>query len=144
MTVTPAGGGPPDALSVDALTAALRADVADLDIYARVLSDSLTDALPTGMVTVDRDRSLTDRLAGRPGLVAGVSISVGDWRFDLVRTRSGVPEAHLAQRVRGVVISSRPLDLDDWVSQLAGRLAEQARASAVARAALGRLLGQPG
>ncbi|MDQ1747343.1 MAG: hypothetical protein QOD07_1606, partial [Frankiaceae bacterium] len=50
---------------VDALAAALRADVTDLDVYARVLTSSLEAALPADMVGVDRDRSLADRLAGR-------------------------------------------------------------------------------
>ena len=42
---------------VDQLAAALRADAGDLDVYARVLTDSLVDALPDGVVRVDRDRS---------------------------------------------------------------------------------------
>ena len=45
---------PGDSLSLDMVTAALRADSADVAIYARVLTESLGDALPAGWVTIDR------------------------------------------------------------------------------------------
>ena len=48
------------------VTAALRADSSDIAIYARVLTESLGDALPPNCVTVDRDRSVSDRMKGRP------------------------------------------------------------------------------
>ena len=40
-----------DAPSLDLVAAALRADSADVAIYARVLTESLSDALPPGTVT---------------------------------------------------------------------------------------------
>ena len=39
---------------VDAIASALRADAADLEVYANVLTTSLADALPAEMVVVDR------------------------------------------------------------------------------------------
>ena len=41
---------PGDALSFDLVAAALRSDSADVAVYARVLTDSLGDALPEGTV----------------------------------------------------------------------------------------------
>ena len=52
--------------SLDMVAAALRADSADIAIYARVLTESLGDSLPPGCVTVDRDQSMSDRMRGRP------------------------------------------------------------------------------
>jgi hypothetical protein len=127
---------------VDALAAALRADVSDLDIYARVLTSSLAEALPADMVGVDRDRSLGDRLAGREGRVRGIRVAVGDWELSLTPGRGGQPVATARQKVRGVAISSREVTLDEWVRLLAEGLARRARQSAEARAALARLLGQ--
>ena len=143
-TVSPGGRtlSPGDPTDVDLLASALRADTSDLDVYARVLTQSLSEALPAGMVTVDRDRSLGDRLAGRAGAVTGVHIALGDWQLDLARDRGAI-QARCAQRVRGVVISSKPVTVDEWVRLLAARLAEQARASESARAALQALVSGP-
>ncbi|HTW19231.1 MAG TPA: hypothetical protein VME70_03345 [Mycobacteriales bacterium] len=132
-------GGSPD--DVDALAAALRADSADLDVYARVLTSSLADALPAGMVQLEHDQSMRDRLAGRPGVVRTLRISLGDVALELGRGRSGAPVARVAREVRGVVISTREVGMDEWTGVLADRLAALARESATARAALSRLLG---
>jgi hypothetical protein len=126
---------------VDALAAALRADSADLEVYARVLSTSLAEALPAGMVEVVRDQSMRDRLAGRPGAVRAIRISLGEMALELGRAKSGTPVARAAREVRGVIISSREITVDEWTRLLADRLAVIARDSAAARAALSRLLG---
>ena len=47
-----------DAVSLDMVTAALRADSTDVAIYARVLAQSLGEALPADCVSVERDLSL--------------------------------------------------------------------------------------
>ena len=69
---------PGDAPSLDLVAAALRADSADVAVYARVLTDSLGDALPEGVVTVDRERSVSDRMRGLPGEVAKITVRLGD------------------------------------------------------------------
>ena len=56
-----------DANVVDLVAAAIRADTSDLDAYHRVLSATVSDMLPPGMVEVDRERSMKDRMAGREG-----------------------------------------------------------------------------
>lgn len=128
---------------VDALAAALRADAADLDVYARVLTTSLAAALPAEMVGVDRDRSFADRLTGRAGRVQAIRIALGDWELTLSPGSAGLPVAQARQKVRGVTISSREVSLDEWARLLATGLAKRARESADAHAALRRLLGQP-
>jgi hypothetical protein len=134
-------GGAAEPPDVDRLAAALRADSADLDIYARVLTTSLADALPANMVEIARDQSLRDRLAGRPGVVRSVRVSLGDLSIELATDRSGVPVARAARAVRGVVISSKPISVEEWTRLLAAGLAERAQESGAARAALSRLLG---
>jgi hypothetical protein len=139
LPAVPAVGPEPD--DVDALAAALRADSADLDVYARVLTTSLAEALPPGMVTVEHDRSLSDRMAGRPGTVRSLRVEAGDATLELARGRGGVPVARVARAVRGVVISSKEVPVEEWVQALADHLANRAKESASARAALARLLG---
>ena len=133
--------GSPD--DIDAIAAALRADTADLDVYANVLTTSLAEALPAGMVTVERSRSMRERLAGRSGAVRRITLHLDEWQLTLSSHGRGALVAHARQKVRGVVISNREMPVDDWVRLLAAQLAERARLSAEARAALGRLLGQP-
>jgi hypothetical protein len=131
----------PEGADVDALAAALRADSADLDVYARVLTTSLAEALPEGMVEIQRDQSMRDRLAGRPGVVRTLRIALGDTSLELARGKSGSPEARCARVVRGVTISTKEISVEEWTRQLADCLAERAKDSAEARAALARMLG---
>lgn len=127
---------------VHALAAALRADTADLDVYARVLTTTLADALPDGMVEVERDRSLADRLAGRPGTATAVRVRTGDVTLELAATgRGGGTQARVVTEVRGVVISRRDVTVAAWAELLAEHLAVRARESQEASAALAHLLG---
>ena len=64
--------------SLDMVAAALRADSADIAIYARVLTESLGDSLPPGCVVVDRDQSMSDRMRGRPGTVKKITVRLGE------------------------------------------------------------------
>jgi len=128
-------------LDVHALAAALRADAGDLDVYATVLTDTLADALPAGMVEVERDRSVSDRLRGRHGRAVAVRVRLDDTTLELLAGRPGRPEARVVKEVRGVVISRQEVPLATWAELLAQHLAAQAAASAQASAALGRLLG---
>ena len=69
---------PADGLSLDMVTAALRADSADVAIYARVLTESLGSTLPPGCVTIDRARTMSDRMHGRPGPVSKITVRLGE------------------------------------------------------------------
>jgi hypothetical protein len=130
-------GGEPD--SVELLAAALRQDAADLEVYARVLTGSIADALPAGAVTVERKRSIADRLAGRDGTVERLDISLGEHRLLLNLTR-GRLSGEICKEVRGVVLSRRPVPLDEWVHELATAIAARAQSDARAKAALQRML----
>jgi hypothetical protein len=68
------------------VVAALRTDRTDVESYARVLSDTLGDALPAGMVEVERRRTLADRMAGRDGRPVSVSVHATHRQLDLSAT----------------------------------------------------------
>jgi hypothetical protein len=125
--------------SLDLLTAALRRDAADLDTYAQVLTTTLADALPPGSVTITRKRAMADRLAGREGRVTHVEVALGEQRL-ILDLAAGRPEALLCREVRGVVLSRRPVPLDEWLRELATSLTTRAASDTRARAALERLL----
>jgi hypothetical protein len=90
------------------------------------VSSALPDAISTGIVTVDRKRSMGDRLSGRPGTIAGLQLSRVHETLTL-RYESGprwLPEAAVVSG--GVVISRRRLALGEWLTLFAGRIASLA------------------
>jgi hypothetical protein len=130
---------PEDPLSLDMVTAALRADSADVAIYARVLAGSLSQALPDGWVVVERERSMSDRMHGRPGEVSKVAVRVGDNLMTL-SVRGGRPVAEVCREVRGVVLSRENVPLQEWAGRLASELVRHAEDNAQAAEALRRLV----
>jgi hypothetical protein len=121
------------------IAAALRGDSADVESYTRVLTSVLGSALPPGMVAVERQRSLADRVAGREGVPVSLTVTTAGERLVLRREPHGVA-AEIHQIVRGVTIKRRPVAVDEWLVALAGVLAGLAQTSAAAREALDRLL----
>ncbi len=125
---------------VQLVAAMLRTDRADVASYARLLTSALAGALPSGMVEVDHQRSMGDRLAGREGTVSSLVVHGADRDLALRAGRRGT-EAEIRQVVRGVVISRRSIGIDEWVAALAADLTALASRDAAAREVLGRLLG---
>jgi hypothetical protein len=130
---------PEDPLSLDMVTAALRADSADVAVYARALAGSLSEALPDGWVVVERERSMSDRMHGRPGEVSKVAVRVGDNLMTL-SVRGGRPVAEVCREVRGVVLSRDDMPLPEWAARLASELVRHAEDNAQAAEALRRLV----
>ena len=138
---TPAGpSGDADLPDVDLLAAALRADAQDVDTYARVVLSTLAQALPPGVVEVERERSLGNRLSGQPGRVRALRIRLGETGLALSGARHGL-RAQVSREVRGIAISNKEVDLAEWTRVLASELRRYAADSEAARVALGRLLG---
>jgi hypothetical protein len=134
--VTEPGGG----VSLEEITAALRADSADVALYARVLTESLGDALPPGCVVVDRDRTMSDRMRGRPGQVTKVTVRLGDKVLTLATAPGRPPAAEICREVRGVVLSRQPAGMREWVDELARELAAHAQQNAHAAEVLRKLV----
>ena len=124
---------------LDLVTAALRADSADVAIYARVLTESLSEALPPGTVMVERERSMSDRMRGRPGEVSRVVVRL-DEQVMTLSVRHGQPAAEVCREVRGVVLSRTPVPLGDWTAALASALVTYAERNAAAAQALRKLV----
>jgi hypothetical protein len=134
VTMEPAGGP-----SLDMVTAALRADSSDIAIYATVLTESLGESLPPDTVQVDRDRSVSDRMKGRPGRVTKITIRLGDQVLTL-RLTGGAPVAEVCREVRGVVLSRQSVPVGQWAGELAKALVSHAEQNAVTADALRRLV----
>jgi hypothetical protein len=134
-------GGPDDQVgpSLDMVTAALRADSADVAIYARVLTESLGEALPPGCVTVDRERSVSERMRGRPGQVSKITVRLGE-RVMTLGVQRGVPVAEVCTEVRGVVLSRQQVQPGVWAEELGRALVAHAEQNAEAARALRRLV----
>ena len=130
---------PDDALSLEMVTAALRMDSADVAVYTRVLTKSLSEALPPGYVTVERERSMTYRMRGRPGEISKVAVRLGDQLMTLA-VKDGQPAAEICREVRGVVLSRENVPLQQWASALASALVVHAQDNAQAAQALRRLV----
>jgi hypothetical protein len=130
---------PDDALSLELVAAALRADSADVAVYARVLTDSLGESLPAGCVSVDRERTMADRMRGRPGEVSKITVRLGDQVMTLGMQR-GQPAAEICREVRGVILSRQPVKMHEWAAALARALVTHAEQNAQAAQALRRLV----
>ena len=128
-----------DALSLEMVTAALRLDSADAALYASVLATSLGEALPPDYVTVERERSMSDRMRGRPGEVSKVVVRLGDQVMTLA-VQNGRPVAEICREVRGVVLTRQPVPVQQWAAALASALVSHAQSSAQAAEALRRLV----
>jgi hypothetical protein len=123
----------------DMIAAALRQESADLAVYARVLTETLAEALPPETVVVERERSMSDRLRGREGVVAGIHVRLGETAL-ILRHDRGAPVGEVVREVRGVVLSRQPVSLDVWLETLARGITEAASHSARGREALQRFL----
>jgi hypothetical protein len=90
---------------VQLLAALLRADRDEVNSYARVLSGALAQALPPGMVEIDYQRTVSDRVAGRSGRAVHLVVHGENRDLELREGRGRQLEAQLQQVVHGVVIS---------------------------------------
>lgn len=121
------------------VTAALRADSSDIAIYTQVLTDSLGASLPPDCIQVDRDRSVSDRMKGKPGRVTRITVRLGDQVLTL-RAGGGAPTAEICREVRGVVLSRQPVGVGQWAAELAKALVSHAEQNAATAEALRRLV----
>jgi hypothetical protein len=123
---------------VELVAAVMRRHLEDLDMYAQFLSSTLQEALPPGVLEVERRPSVADRLRGRPGAVTRLSVTLGDRRW-VLHPHRGAPRAEVVHVVRGMELDHDDLALDAWIGQVSRALAEQAETSARAADALARV-----
>jgi hypothetical protein len=117
------------------LAASLRASSADLSTFVRVLAEKLERALP-GRVRVERRRT---RFLSGERAVTRVECNLGERRYSLAVQGAEVLPLR-ATAVRGIVLKSEPLSLDEWIDALAADLATEAQVSEHSRRAVQQLL----
>lgn len=139
MTQDSDGAQAGDSLSLEMVAAALRADSSDIAIYANVLTQSLGESLPPGCVSVERSRSMADRMQNRPGVVTRIVVRLGEKTLTL-GTQRGAPVAEICHEVRGIVLSRTTVPIAQWAAELAASLVSYAEQNAAAADALRRLV----
>ncbi|UFS59818.1 hypothetical protein [Subtercola endophyticus] len=84
---------------------------------------ALTEPVAAGVLSVERNRTLGDRLAGRPGTITEVRLA-SDGEIMSLRPAARAQWVAETQRVSGgVVIARRSQPLGEWLSAFAGRVA---------------------
>lgn len=133
-------GTPQSNLDLELLAAQLRRHADDLSLYAGMLLNVLSAALPPEMVQVRREGRFKARLAGREPAVLGVSVTIADQRFELDRDGVGArPVTRICHHSGGVVMSTRAVGPAEWSRALAAALVAEAGGNAGAIAALQKL-----
>lgn len=133
-------GTPRSNLDLELLAAQLRRHTDDLSLYSGMLLNVLSATLPPELVEVRREGRLKARLAGREPAVLGISVTVGDHRYDLDRKTVGAPAVtRVCHTSGGVVMSTKQVGADEWSRSLAAALAKVAGGNAAAAEALQRL-----
>jgi len=106
------------------------------------IEKALPDATRSGKLTVERDRSLGDRLAGRPGTISSLRFEESGEALTLHLASGPRWDAEVARVSGGVIISRRTLPLGEWLGELAGQVAAAAaNAAGDSAAATKALLG---
>jgi hypothetical protein len=119
----------------DLVAASLRADTTDLNAFVEALAVKLEGALPDS-VKVDRKGG---GLLSREKRVRRISIGMDEARYDLERVGESIQTSR-CNEVRGIVIKSERLGLDEWIDALSRELMQRAQQSERSMLALQRLL----
>ena len=122
-------------MQVEVFAASLRADYTDVKAFLEALAVKLEGSLPNN-TTVTRHSSLFSR--EHP--VKEIADSLGEYQYRIGKERQGPLVAQRAKIVRGIVLKTEQIPVEQWIEELAEALAQFAAHSAQARAALERFL----
>lgn len=122
-------------LRTELFAASLRADKADLRTFLEALAVKMEGSLPD-YTRVTRQGSIFSR----ERTVKDVMVSLGDYQYRIGRARQGPLVAVRAHVVRGIVLKTEQIPVDQWIEELSEALAQLAGRSAQSRAALERFL----
>lgn len=123
------------ALHVDVLAAALRLDHQEAKDLLEFLAQKLEQALPQA-TTVTRRGGLFSK--ARP--VQDIVVRFHDYHYQITREQHGSLTAKVLKVVRGVVLKTTEISVDQWTEEIAQQLAQLAQQSAQARQALNRFV----
>ncbi|TME01174.1 MAG: hypothetical protein E6I80_23220 [Chloroflexi bacterium] len=122
-------------LQMELLAASLRADSTDNKAFLEALATKLAGSLPN-QTTVIRQSSIFSR--EHP--VKEITVTMGDYQYRIGREKQGPILTQRAKVVRGIVLKTEQIPMDQWIDELADALAHEAANSAQARIALERFL----
>jgi hypothetical protein len=122
-------------LQMELLAASLRADSTDNKAFLEALATKLAGSLPN-QTTVIRQSSIFSR--EHP--VKEITVTMGDYQYRIGREKQGPIVTQRAKVVRGIVLKTEQIPMDQWIDELADALAHEAANSAQARIALERFL----
>ncbi len=126
---------PMEPMQVELFAASLRADSTDIKAFMEALAVKLQGSLPN-QTTVTRQSGLF----AREHPVREISVTLGDYQYRIAREKQGPIFTQRAKVVRGIVLKTDQIPLEQWINELATSLAEEAANSAQAHAALERFL----
>jgi hypothetical protein len=122
-------------LQMELLAASLRADSTDNKAFLEALATKLAGSLPN-QTTVIRHSSIFSR--EHP--VKEITVTMGDYQYRIGREKQGPIVTQRAKVVRGIVLKTEQIPMDQWIDELADALAHEAANSAQARITLERFL----
>lgn len=119
------------ALEVDVLACSLQMDKSESGDLLEYLATKLSGALPEETEITRGGWLLSNK---KP--VVGLSVTLGDIGFQMVREKKGTITAREMKIVRGVTLSTKEVPTDKWVQDLAEALAQMAEKNKTTREAL--------
>ena len=122
-------------MRTELFAASLRADKTDLKTFLDALAFKLEGSL-IDYTRVTRQGSIFSR--ERP--VKEVVVSLGEYQYRIGREKQGSLVAVRAHAVRGIVLKTEQISVDQWIDELSEALAQLASRSAQSRSALERFL----
>ena len=126
---------PFQSMQVELYAASLRADYTDTGAFLEALAAKFEGALPSH-TKVTRHAGLFSR--ERP--VREIVVTLGEFQYRIGRERQGPLLAHRSHFVRGIVLSSEQVPVEQWIEEVAADLAQLAARNQQAHMALSRFL----
>jgi hypothetical protein len=122
-------------LQVEMLAASLRADISDVNAFMEALAAKLSGSLPNQTEVIRHSSFLS-----RDHPVREISVGLGDYQYRIVKERKGPIQTTRAKIVRGIVLKTDLISMDQWINELANSLADESTRNAQARIALENFL----
>lgn len=123
-----------ESMRTELYAASLRADRADLKTFLEALAVKLEGSLP------DYTKVTRQGIFSREHPVKEIAVSLGEYQYRIGREKQGPLVAVRAHMVRGIVLKTEQIPVDQWIEELSEALARLAGHSAQTRAALERFL----
>jgi len=105
-------------LQMEMLAASLRADSTDNRAFLEALATKLSGSLPN-QTTVTRHSSIFSR--DHP--VKEITVVIGDYQYHIGREKQGPIVTQRAKVVRGIVLKTEQIPVEQWINELASALA---------------------